>query len=390
MKIYLHVGNYKTGTTAVQTFLFGNREKLADCGYFVPLAGRVGDAHHAWAASLLGRPGGTDPDALYREINEELNACGSDKAIVSTETFFNGKVASELVKRLAGHEIVVIAYLRRQDEFASAFYMQLVKHPNFMESSPPDIRRFMRKEGAADYLNSLTHWAAAVGENSMIVRPYECEQLPEGLIPDFLDCIGIGASRASEFTAASSVNVTIETELIEFLRIANGLGLSKNEHAMLLHALTEISRRGDKSELLHKRNVFSPEERRMLLEALEEENEELARTFLGRPDGRLFYAPPPSDDTTWTPMALSVESLAQIISALWILQQGQLADVLAVKDREFNDRLTNFLNKMLQQERDRLTSLTGKATEFAAKKADPENQKSIRILRAISSVTNRT
>jgi hypothetical protein len=322
MKIFLHIGNYKTGSTAIQSFLFANRARLRELDYYVPEAGRIGDAHHGWAGALLGRPGSpSDADGLFREIREELDACGCDKAVVSSETLFNGMIPEEVVSKLRGHEFAVIAYLRRQDEFASAFYMQLVKHPNFMEADPPDLSRFLLPRGPVNYLNILKRWAEVVRTESLFVHPYEKEQLPDGLIPNFLSRIGLSRDAFPAGAEALSVNVTIETELIEYLRIANGLGLSQDEHAKLLHALTEISRHWPSSKGLHKRNVFSPAQRRELLVAWEKDNAEIANKFLKRNDGVLFTEPPPGDDPAWEPMTLTAETEARINAALWLREQ---------------------------------------------------------------------
>jgi hypothetical protein len=372
MKIFLHIGNYKTGTTAVQSFLTANRERLQDLGFFIPEVGLVGSSHHDWAASLLARPGAADPDELYPRIRESLARCGYDKAIVSTELFFSGGMAAALVERLPGHEIAAIAYLRRQDEFASAFYMQLVKHPNFMEANPPSVSRYVGKLGAADYLGCLNRWAQSIGSESMIVRPYEREQLPHGLIHDFLQCVGVAPDAFPDNAGSPTLNATIETELIEFLRIANSLGLSKEEHASLLAALTEISRRGQQSELLHKSNVFSPAQRREILGAAASDNEEIARRFLGRSDGALFLDPPPDDDPTWAPGRLSVDALAQIVAALWISQQKELANLVAASGREFNDRLVGFLHGKLAEEWNRAEGSQRENAELRARIAELE------------------
>lgn len=329
MKIFLHIGNYKTGSTAIQSFLFSNRDSLRALGYYVPETGRIGDAHHAWAGSLLGRPGSPgDTDGLYGKILEELDRSGCDKAIVSSETLFNKVIPGDVVARLPGHDIAVLAYLRRQDEFASAFYMQLVKHPNFMRAEPPDLSRFMLQRGPVNYLNILNSWADAVGPDAVDVHPYEKAQLPDGLIPDFLTRIGLPPDALPAGSKAPSVNVTIETELIEYLRIANGLGLSHDEHTKLLHALSQISLTWPSAKGLSKRNVFSPAQRRDLLAAWEDSNAEIARTFLKRNDGVLFTEPPPEDDPAWVPMALTPETEARINAALWLQAQSTPASAL--------------------------------------------------------------
>ena len=45
MNIYLHMGFYKTGTTAIQKFLSLNRDQLVKQGFLYPAIGAYGDAH---------------------------------------------------------------------------------------------------------------------------------------------------------------------------------------------------------------------------------------------------------------------------------------------------------------------------------------------------------
>lgn len=351
MKVYLHIGNYKTGSTAIQSFLYHNRERFHELGYYIPSTGQNGVAHHDWAAALVGRSNAPDPDELYEDITNELNSSGFERAIVSTETFFNDAIAAELAERLSGHDLHVICYLRRQDHFASAFYMQLVKHPNFMECNLPNIEAFTRKEGPIDYVGVLDRWAAVVGEENMTVRPYEPEQLPDGVVDNFLSVFDLSADTFPKSAPTNPVNVTIETELIEFLRIANTLGLSENEHAMILRALEQISRRVRKTGMLHKRNVFSPQRRRQILETFQRDNNEIARRYLGRPNGILFVESPPEDDPTWEPMKLSVDALALILGIPWIFQQKELTEQLEHSNHEFNYQLVNFLQKKYLEKR---------------------------------------
>lgn len=351
MKIFLHIGNYKTGSTAIQSFLSSRSAEFAEAGFHIPASGSAGNAQHGWAQSLLKRPGARDADELFAEIAAELEACPHDTAIVSSEVFFNGFMVEELLKRLTGHSVTVIAYLRRQDEFASAYYMQLIQHPNFMESAPPRVEYFVAKSGPSDYLGCLNRWAMAVGQENIVVLPYEKEQMNQGIISSFLDAVGLAPEAAMRGGVAPTVNVTMQTELIEFLRIANGCGLSKEEHSILLGALRNLSTRAGKSDYLTFRNAFSPEERRSILAACEEDNRQIAITYLNRGDGQLFYDPPPDDDPSWRPMDLSVPALAQIIATLWIEQQRSIDNLIQFADRELNDKLIGFLYGKYVQEK---------------------------------------
>ena len=48
MKLILHIGSEKTGTTAIQRFFKKNRERLIQNGIYYPLAPMVPDGNHRW------------------------------------------------------------------------------------------------------------------------------------------------------------------------------------------------------------------------------------------------------------------------------------------------------------------------------------------------------
>ena len=54
--ITVHIGNYKTGSTAIQEFIGHNRKRFLETGYYVPLAGFDGSAHHELIWSLRDEP----------------------------------------------------------------------------------------------------------------------------------------------------------------------------------------------------------------------------------------------------------------------------------------------------------------------------------------------
>ena len=52
-KLILHIGRHKTGTTAIQRFLYGNPELLRANGYCYPDHGAIGFGHHDIAGALI-------------------------------------------------------------------------------------------------------------------------------------------------------------------------------------------------------------------------------------------------------------------------------------------------------------------------------------------------
>lgn len=315
--IHIHIGNYKTGSTAIQQFIGFNRKRFLETGYYVPTSGFDGSAHHELMWALRGESFAKRQKELYASLNSELATCGYPDILISSEVFFNGLGAKAFRDAIDGDvKIRVIAYLRRQDHFLSAFYQQMIKHWNFRKTERPSVAELMRGKAVA-YIASLENWEAVAGEGNVVVRPYEMAQLPNGLIHDFLQQLGRSASDYKELPADQRINETIHAELIEFLRYANAIEMNKNEHEALVEALTHLSSI-TKSTVFSKRSVLSPAERLEVLEATREENETIARRWLGREDGQLFKEPWPSPDEEWKPVELTQEDLIRISVGLWL------------------------------------------------------------------------
>ena len=315
--IHIHIGNYKTGSTAIQQFIGYNRQRFLETGYYVPTSGFDGSAHHELIWALRGEPFARSKEEVYANLNSELATCGYPDILISSEVFFNGLSAGAFREALEGDvQIRVIAYLRRQDHFLSAFYQQMIKHWNFRKTEKPTVKELLRGK-AVQYLSSLENWAAVAGEDNIVVRPYEMAQLPNGLIHDFVTQLGRDPGDYRELPAEERINETIHAELIEFLRYANAIEMSKEEHEALVAALTHLSSI-TKSNAFSKRSVLSPPDRLAVLEATRAENETIARRWLGREDGKLFEEPWPDPDEEWTPVELTPQDMIRISVGLWL------------------------------------------------------------------------
>ncbi|MCB1424738.1 MAG: hypothetical protein R3D65_14100 [Zhengella sp.] len=315
--ITVHIGNYKTGSTAIQEFIGHNRKRFLETGYYVPLAGFDGSAHHELIWSLRDEPFARSREEVYASLNAEIASCGYPDILISSEVFFNGLTAKAFRDALEGEfRLRIIAYLRRQDHFLSAFHQQMIKHWNFRKTEKPTLKQLLNVK-AGHYVESLDRWAAVAGRENIVVRPYEMQQLDQGLIHDFVTVLGRNPADYEELPREKRTNETIHAELIEFLRYANAIEMSKDEHEALVSALTHLSSI-TKSTTFSKRSILSPQERLTILEQTAAENETIARTYLGREDGRLFHEPWPEPDEDWSPVELTQEDIVRIAVGLWL------------------------------------------------------------------------
>lgn len=167
--LILHAGMGKTGTTAIQRAFWTNRAVLSHAGIAYPEIGAT--AHHLVSPFQL--PHHADVHGWQALAPEDWihNVAALPEPVVF--------MSSELVSSADPEEVTafcaavsavldlrVLLYLRRQDDMIAAAYVQQVK---VFRRAP--IAGMLGAE-AFDCARLLAPWAAALGHDRMIVRPY--------------------------------------------------------------------------------------------------------------------------------------------------------------------------------------------------------------------------
>lgn len=345
--IHLHIGNYKTGSTAIQHFLGDNREAFLKQGYYIPLTGFDGTAHHEWIWALRNEKMARPQEELYRDLRAEIEHCGYDHILASSEVFFNGLNAQAFQEAIGeDFQVRVICFLRRQDLFLSAFYQQMIKHWRYRITKKP-VAEDLVKGPSVQYLESIKRWEEICGPDNIVVLPYEKSQMNEGLVVSFIWALQRDASQFSVKTKAKQVNTTIHRELLEFLRIANNVEMTKEEHEALLEVLSNISGRVKNSKF-SKLSALSPQSRQDILDHFAEDNVTIARDYMGRADGRLFYDAPPDLDEEWFEPEIDVEDMAKIFVGLWLDIKSKVDGVSRVMDKDVSGKVVRRLLSLVQ------------------------------------------
>jgi hypothetical protein len=205
--VCLHIGTHKTGTKALQAFLYANLPLLAQAGILVPRAGQhllspttVTPGHHEIAWELLDGSDSPAFDALLAEIT----STHAPMVLVSSEDFqflhrFPERLAA-IARRFAaiGYETKVVAYLRSQPYYAQSLFAEYVKN-DFVRTFTSFLETILR-DGALrepggnrtvlfEYGALLAPFAQAFGASNLVVRPYHGEREPEFLFRDFLTLV---------------------------------------------------------------------------------------------------------------------------------------------------------------------------------------------------------
>ena len=347
-KLYIHIGRAKTGTTALQNFMAANAGPLAAYGVKYADTGRFYTTHHPLAWSLHREAnescGGRywprasryarlemEPAEYWAAMLREMNTSDHEAFVVSSEEF--GVVldlhltAPLLARHLKGVEVYIVVYFRRQDEFLQSVYNQAVKgEEDRFTGSFWDYVNPILEVGGADCMKVVSPLAKAFGEDRIIVRVYEKEQLKATIFDDFLSVFGIESGDG--FTQIERVqNPRLSPELLSVIRKMNRIPMAATVRHRLLGMLIE---RYPRTRTFSSHGVLSPVNRLQLLERFRESNAKVARTYLGRADGRLFLAPEPDPNEPFREVAFSTEEALDTVTDLW----AEYAFLQRVNDKE--------------------------------------------------------
>jgi hypothetical protein len=288
--LVLHIGVAKTGSTALQKFLQGNRELLARHGFYYPATGEAGNGQMDFAKTFVHTPPATmvmpaDPDGVRRSMLAELQPV-ADTVLISSEVFARADNPAEIRALFPAVPVKVICYLRRQDRRAESQYNQLVK----LKGETASFQEFLPRIRVLDYRKLLDPWAEAFGQDAIVVRVYQRDRLPVwSIVPDFLQQIGV-PHPPNVAVRADNPNPSLTPAGLALFRQFNAApgGVSDADRGWLL-AQPGIAT----SEAAPA--CFNTAGRSAFLAGFADSNAHVARRYGGRPDGMLFADKPPDE-----------------------------------------------------------------------------------------------
>lgn len=327
--IFIHVGAGKTGTSALQSFLSMNLERLAESGLYVPLVGAVENqkyiAHHFLSGTS--RFSSEDPFEAWRAIAELKN----EKVLISSEVLHNritqddGVAFFESVKEiLNGWTIRVIFYVRREDDWLESVYAQWIKSGTLRtgETFSDFARRYRPK-----LAKQIKLFESLFGKSSLIVRPFKRDTLiNRNIVDDFFNVIDHEIPEGAE-RPAGDVNTRLPVGFLDFKRVYNSICADQQQAQLIngdLFALGKMLSHGASDTHTLTKGLTTEEQQRLRLRCeksfddLYNEFPQLATLFDDRaedeaPDAR---AEPCPDEDDRLIIAFLMRRLYQRISML--------------------------------------------------------------------------
>lgn len=205
--IYLHIGHYKTGTSAFQRYCSDNARALKENGYLYPPVARPKNNrtnHGDLSLTLAAKHGFVPPawysdekhvDDVYQEFLECVRGAEQDKILVSSEEFLqlalrqdSDAALSELRDRMDDFDVNILFCIREPLSLLKSWYNEVNKGGHGTRNFTVFFRN-LNPNFLGQHL-VYERFAEVFGADRMIVRTYQHQGMDH--IRDMLQGIGYG------------------------------------------------------------------------------------------------------------------------------------------------------------------------------------------------------
>lgn len=313
-KVILHIGTFKTGSTALQHHLSYNKEILwennyyygdyfepikahSNLGYgllkealesnnlfsmyadhprFVNVAENPKDIIERIDSNRKGKNIIISHEALFADAYRTLiglDATLDDKLMKSINLYMRKRLKCLLTQSF--DDIQIICYLRRQDLIIESQFNQVMKQPWYSGTKILDFKNFVEaKPINLHYYSQLEEWSEIFGKDTIVVKIYENELLSKGLIKDFYtDVLGISDIHKLKNIPEKDMNRGLNPEVVLYKSMLKHTTRKIDEFLMLYKNENKINQ---------KEGFFDNDERIDFVNQYTEENNMIAKKFLGR------------------------------------------------------------------------------------------------------------
>lgn len=246
--MWLHIGHFKTGTTAIQVFSEDNETAMRRRGVNYARSARWQSKHSRFAFSVYRKAGVStlmhgydhayDPTDVWNELFAEVMADSAPATLISSEEFMRlgaHPAAEDILSRIIAPwrdriDFRVIAWLRPVDDHLRSWYNQLVKMGIPVPGFNAAVTSVMEPVHY-DYGQAIAPWVRLFGPEAVCLRPYS-RDFRNGLTlyEDFLDQIGLDPDLAARWRSpGEDVNPRLDDRMTEIVRLSQQMGLTADQ-----------------------------------------------------------------------------------------------------------------------------------------------------------------
>jgi hypothetical protein len=272
LKLHIHFGIHRTGTTSIHSTMVSNLVALRECGILYPELG-VDHRHVRVAWKLLSKKiGGLELcDLIHAEVSPS-----TQKVVLSSEDFSLMKDGFWLKALSEKFDISASLYLRRQDLWLESWYNQNIKWPWDRRLSAANSEQFLDKKDEfywLDYSWLLSSIERYVDSKKIYVQTME-SGVVENTTFDFLKHLGI----ESEIEIKNPRNASLTKCQLDILRKIDLYDVRPNQRMKIIRALRELVI----DECSNNSAIFDRAQRDLVLSSYEASNRDVSNKYFGR------------------------------------------------------------------------------------------------------------
>ncbi len=306
-KLYIHIGNHKTGTTSIQRALEENTTLLEKHDMSLFHVGEFLTLNRKQCRSII--------CMNIKNVNLlafKLSKLPTNNILISNESFawiFEKKVLEELYNALSEYfkEIKIIVYLRRQDEQAVSHHQEASKSGKNPEillygTEPYAIPTYANQHDYyLDYHKRISLWADVFGDDNMIVKVFEKSNLQDNdVVSDFFSILNLPKPKKSIYR----------------LNESNSLAKTKISHLLNAHMGNSYLRRYISEHLYNEGKPMLPskDNARKYYDHFRKNNKKLEERF-GVKFNENFEKYPDVEEDIWDDESANL-AIAQLLTAI--------------------------------------------------------------------------
>jgi len=297
MKVFVHIGTEKTGTTSIQDFFDLNRQKLHDLG--IAYLRSIGHTNNRKLATCcIGLDRKDDAIAalgieekekrkkwqsrILRELRAEVNNLPSNiQTIVISSEHFHSRLVSvqelEFLRQILmtiADEIKIIVYLRPQVEMAISLYSTALKVGQYNSNILPKVNP--EQSIYYNYEKLLILWSKVFKAENLIVRLFEQKEMFNGnVIEDLLTNVLAVRYQYGDLIHIHKKNESITPVGQKILNSINKHFVDKKDIRVKLRKYIEVNYAG--------KGLYPPKEKYLAFQSkFQNSNSQVAQMWLGK------------------------------------------------------------------------------------------------------------
>jgi hypothetical protein len=301
MRLVLHIGAGKCGSSAIQYFLYRNAGALRRSGVLVPDKNLDTTADISGQQAWLFQEAMTAPcpatltHAKFAAIKKEMSSANLHTVVVSAENLMNGDAFAKACAPAAEvfDDIKIVSYIRRQDDFLISAWCQwwFKMYASLGEYIGNTARH------AAHWSQIMKPWEDIFGANRIAVRLFQSGNLVNNdIVDDFAETAGI--ARDGRVPNPQKANVALNEILVEIAHDIREIFVSPHDIKFLQLASNIL---GESAVKAHRGStLLSLEQRRDIMSYYDACNREIKQRYFAHIPAHepLFREPSPDDVIT--------------------------------------------------------------------------------------------